>query len=449
MLSLQEIASILNAEPSPHIPQGDAMGFAFNSKDVKPGYVFFAIPGEKTHGIEYADDALERGAVLVISDRFVHNIPLLKVPNTLDAMWKLAKYRRKRLKSTVIGITGSVGKTTTKDLLIHVLEANYRVFGPVKSFNNHIGVPITILNSPENTEFLILELGSNHPGEIERLAGLALPNLCIITKIGKSHLEFFGTISAVAEEKASILKFVSSGPVWINASNKVFESTFKKFKRENVKITYYGLDKDAEINGKVLNHSATKMLISIRDMQLELQNRGLGFVENTLAVYGVADYLKIPEDKIFQKISEFPGTPMRMEVVKLNGLTIINDAYNSNPDSLANLLLSVPEDPKRRTIFILGDMLELGEISPRLHREMGHYFARSGHKVLVAIGHFAKYIYEGAKEKGVPEAYYFEDIESGVKFLKGCLRKDDIIVIKASRAMAFERIINLLKEDIV
>jgi len=447
MLSFQEIVSILDGDSFSKVPSGFAKGFAFNSKDIRPGYVFFALPGEKTHGINFVHDALSRGASLVISDRSLKDIPILVVSDALKAMWELARYRRSQLKAKVIGITGSVGKTTTKDLMLQVLKANYRVFGPVKSFNNHVGVPITILNAPDDTEILILELGSNHPGEIERLARLASPNLCVITKIGRSHLEFFGSVEAVAVEKASILRFVDTGPVWINAANKPFESTFIRFKRENVKVIYYGLEEDAEIKGKILNLSATKILVSIMDKQVELPNRGMGFVENVLAVYGVSKNLKIPEEEFFKRIVSFPGTPMRMEVVEIDGITIINDAYNSNPDSLANLLMSIPEDEERRTIFVLGDMLELGEESPRLHREMGRHFVESGHRILISVGHLARHFHDGAIEEGVSEAYYFEDIESAVGFLKGYLRNDDIIVLNASRAMGFERIINLLKED--
>ena len=448
MWTVREIAEMVQGEIREVRPEVTVRLPRISSKEIQPGDLFVALQGEHTHGITYAEEALKRGALAVLTDRDQPGLPRILVKDSLEALARWAQAYRTSLESIkVVTITGSVGKTTTKDLLVFVLQARFRVFGAPKSFNNQIGVPLTLLHTPCRAEVVVLELGTNHPGEIEPLARLAQPHLGILTKIGRSHLEFFPSMEAIASEKAQMLRHLTPGPVWIHEANRRFSQIFERVTRPGVSIRWYGWSEDADIRAMVVDESLRQMTWRVDGQEVTTPQRGKGFIENALAVFAVATSLGMSPQEVIHRIESFPGTPMRMEWLRIGPWEILNDAYNANPESMKNLLEAAKEDEKTRIIFVLGDMLELGPKSEALHREVGEVFVTQGHRYLITVGEQSRAIAEAAREKGLHEVWHFPSLDEAAQFLQTFLKPGDLLVLKASRRMALERLLEMLKME--
>ncbi|MEO0152530.1 MAG: UDP-N-acetylmuramoyl-tripeptide--D-alanyl-D-alanine ligase [candidate division WOR-3 bacterium] len=425
-MKLSEVANILNAKLDGE--DNEIKGFSTDSRTIKEGELFIALRGKNFNGEDFVEDALNKGAVgAVVSNNFKKNLKqIIKVEDTLFALLKLAKfYRENYLKDIkVIAVLGASGKTTTKEMLYKIFSNFYKTYKSPKSFNNHIGVPLTILNTPNYYDFLILEIGTNHKGEIESLSKLSKPDYAIITNIGPEHIEFFGSIEEIAKEELSVFKYAKVGFM-----RKEDYENFKNFTNDREIFTF-----------DTKNYKVELLEIGIRvffnSEYIDFLN--YGWFENAIGVFEVCKFFNIKEPYKFLK--NFKSETMRMEILNFEKFEVINDAYNSNPLSVKALLYSIR--PSKRNVFIIGDMLELGEFSEFYHREIAKYILNLGHNRIILIGNFVRYTYEELKDK--VECYYFKEKEKAIEFLKIYLKPNDRIILKASRGMKFEELLTFL-----
>jgi UDP-N-acetylmuramoyl-tripeptide--D-alanyl-D-alanine ligase len=447
MFTVREIAFIIGGKAKNVDLDLMVKDFSIDSRLIKPDSAFFCIKGEKFDGADFAEEAISKGSVVAIapfSSKIAPHLPVILVDDTVLAMARLAKEKLKRMKAKVIGVTGSVGKTTTKELIYTILSTHYKVFKSRKSFNNHIGLPLTILEAPFHTDYLILEYGMNHPGEIRYLTSIARPNYPIITKIGTAHIEFFGTKENIALEKGTLFKEMDySGHAFLNASTDCFD-ILKSMIPYTAGKTPFGLDAgDVKPEKYRLEEFSSSFSYKGKEFYFPLPGRGM--LENVMGAIAIGEHLGIPLEDMQEVLKDFKGEKMRMEKKVLKDITIINDAYNSNPDSLTELLRTFKENGKR-LIFVLGDMLELGERAEEEHRKIGKIFKELGHKILVTVGELSKFISEEAKKEGITEVYHFNGKEEVVSFLRNYLKPGDWLILKASRGLALEEIVNKLEE---
>ena len=428
-MKLSEISEILNSKLIGK--DFEIKGFSTDSRTIKEGDLFIALKGEKFNGEDFVEDALNKGAVgCIVSESFSKNLnQIIKVKEPLNALIEIAKfYRDNYLNETkIISIGGAAGKTTTKEMLFKVFSNFYKTYKSPKSYNNHIGVPLTILNTPREAEFLILEIGTNHIGEIEFLVDIAKPRYSILTNIEVEHIEFFKSLENIAIEESNIFKFADVG-----------------FMRKEDYLKFYEIIKKPK---KIITFDINDYKYEFLEVGVRLVlNNGdyidfpnYGWLENAVCVLKVCEFFNINEPYKFLK--SFKSESMRMEILKINDFEIINDAYNSNPYSLRALLYSIK--PSKKNLFIIGDMLELGEFSEFYHRQIGKLILELGHDNFIFVGNFVKWTYE--ELKGKINCYYFDNKEKAFEFLKIYSKKFKRIILKASRGMKFEDFIDLLK----
>jgi len=429
--SLKEIADAVNGKLISRVCVCcSILGVSINSREIKPGDCFVAIKGEKFNGHDYLDSAFDAGANCAIVSTFVgENVPdgkcVILVDDTTEALGKLAAFHRNNLSAKVIAITGSVGKTTTRDLLHHIVREKFNCHCAIKSFNNEIGLPLTILGADEKTELLITEIGTNHPGEISSLSKIAAPNIAIITKIAPAHLHGFGTLENIVKEKCSITHGLRPlATLIVNGQNEITD-----YLNEN------------KIDHISYHHDSKKTAIEIDGKAVEVDLPGNGYRENAQGAWCVCKELGICAEYFLEKLRSFKTGNMRMEIFETPKLKIINDCYNANPCSMENALnylSSLKSD--RRKVFIAGDMAELGEMSQILHQELGKQIANSDTKLLLCVGDFSETIAKTASYgNSLIETHAFKDTESLRNKLHDFVKADDIILIKASRSVGLEK----------
>ncbi len=414
-------------------------GFTLDSREVRPGQVFVALQGTRFHGVRFAQEAVERGAAVVLTDRppTPSTLPHLRVPDTQQALLDLARVARMRLNARVIGITGSVGKTTTKDLLAHLLAHRYRVHAAPKSFNNFQGLPLTLLNTPEDAEVLVLELGTNHPGEMNLLASIARPELAILTAVAEAHLGFFGSIEAIAREKATLFYHTWPGPAFAGESLRKFAPLLRRVLPQGVELVFYG----PETLGVDIEHlGLTENRWRWQGTTWRSRPGGPGPLENTLGALLVAHHLGLDWPELQEALASFQPPSQRLEVFTLQGITVVNDAYNANPASMENLLQTLA--PRADAVLlVLGDMLELGAFSEALHRRVARTAYDLGFRRLVAVGREARFYVEELQDRAMDLLVHVPTPADAVPVLQQALRPGDILALKASRALALESLL--------
>ncbi len=417
-------------------------GFALDSREVQPGQVFVALQGTRFHGVRFAQEAVARGATVVLTDRppAPQTLPYLLVPDTQQALLDLARVARMRLQARVIGITGSVGKTTTKDLLAHLLSLRYRVQKAPKSFNNFIGLPLTLLNAAEDTEVLILELGTNHPGEMNPLAAIARPHLALITAIAEAHLGFFGSLEAIAREKAALLYHTWPGPAFVNETLAPYLDLFHQVLPEGVDLVPYGpRSQQVRIQRLGLLENRWKW----QGEEWISRPGGPGPLYNTLGALAVAQHLGLDPKQLSRALASFHPPAMRMEVFQQGNVTVVNDAYNANPASMENLLETL-KPQHSRVLLVLGDMLELGAFSEALHRQVARRAYEMGFRRLVAVGQEARFYVEELRNRPMELLVHSNTPAEAAEAVRRALRPGDILALKASRAVALETLLPLV-----
>lgn len=410
-------------------PDALATGVSVDSRTLKRGDLFFALRGERD-GVDFVKDAFARGAAGAVVPVYFKGKqrPVIVVEETLPALGRLAFFHRNRLDSRVIAITGSSGKTATKDMLSLILGTRFAVSASPKSFNNHIGVPLSIL-ACDNEDFLVLEIGTNHPGEIKPLGGLARPHIAAITGIGRSHLQAFGDTKGVAREKVSLFFCLEKDGLAFLPDPIPHEDILLSFIRPDIRVVRFSAE-DVE-----LDERGVSFLFRGEPFRVPVPHPG--YAHDAVCALAIALELGIEPKEARPALTSYVPTGMRMRMENIGKIKVINDAYNSNPDSAEALVasLSAPE----RTVLVLGDMLELGEDSPAFHRELGELARARGFKAILCVGELSR---ETADASG---GLWFHSPEEAAEYLVKALEPGDVLALKASRLLGLERILEVLR----
>ena len=397
-----------------------------DTRTIQSGDFYLPLKGASFDGEKFIEQALAKGAVGTFC---TGNGGTLQVKDTREAYLQLANYRRRKLDFTVVAITGSSGKTTTKELVAATLSEKFRTFKTPLNHNNEIGFCQTIFETPDNTEVLVLEMGMRGFGEIELLSKYAEPDITVISNVGTAHIGRLGSKENIAKAKCEIVKH-QRGKVFIAHDDELIRKTVD-FSGKKV---FYSL-KDVKILEKDTNYSEFKYKNNV----YKLNVGGDYNIENALAAINVGEALKMTVEEIQEGLKKYHPIEKRWEAVNSGGYEIINDSYNANPESMRAFIDTICELYKDY-IIVLGDMGELGEDEIRYHRELGEYISQKGiGKTVISIGSLSKNITDACS--GV----HFDTVEETVDFIRKNVSKDKKIFLKASRSMKFERIIKALK----
>lgn len=425
-----------------------------DSRALKNNSIFIAIKGERFDGHKFIEQAIKNGAsAIVVDKKKVRELPELKsavviVPNTIEALGELAAIWRKKLNAKVIGITGSSGKTTLKEMIASILSEKYKVSKTFLNDNNHIGVPLTILNTKGSDEILVAELGSNHFGEIEYTANILQPNLALITNIGNSHLEFLHSKKEVLKEKSSLLKITdyNGGTSFINNDDKLLKNYSQKLSN----TVSYGFDKSSDIKGKILDYDQNgNAILVIQGMGKKIKCisplPGKHNAHNLLAALSVALSLKMTKSEILNGIKKIKAAPKRFTVIRLPHVVLIDDTYNANPESVAFAIDTLNKfNSGLNKILILGDMLELGEHAVKLHASLSEHIKKNKTIRVLLIGKMMKHLYVKLNELKI-NSFYFNSRVQMKKYLTAQQFLDSVILIKGSRGMKMEEFVDVIK----
>ena len=410
-------------------------GICTDTRKITSDCMFFALKGDNFNGNEYALDALKAGAKYAVVDEEIDdsNEHVLLVDNSLTCLQELAHHHRSKFSIPVIGITGSNGKTTTKELIREVLAEKYRVHATSGNFNNHIGVPLTLLNMPEDTEMAIIEMGANHVGEIAALCNIAAPTCGIITNIGRAHLEGFGGIEGVIRGKSELYHYLiqHDGVAFINSQNEILDNMSKRFADPVLYPSAGDFYHCTLLSAKPFVHLRSKTGLLIESQLIGEYN-----FENIASSLCVGSYFDVPEASMKEAIEAYVPENNRSQIVKTASNLIILDAYNANPNSMSVAIDNLSDLTAEKKVAIIGDMLELGETSDQEHHQIGQKLADQRFDIVLICGPHSK-----SAKKAYPEAIYFEKKEALVNYLELNPIDNASILIKASRGMGLESLV--------
>ncbi|MBN2272325.1 MAG: UDP-N-acetylmuramoyl-tripeptide--D-alanyl-D-alanine ligase [Sedimentisphaerales bacterium] len=429
-------------------------GVSIDSRTVKPGDCFFAIKGEKFDGHDYVADAFAKGAVCAVIGKTVGGETLagkclLRVADTVRALGDFAAEYRRQAGFKVVAITGSAGKTTTRQITAHALSRRFRVHQSPNSFNNSIGVPLTLLGADPRDEIVVGELGSNHPGEIANLTRITQPDIAVVTNVHPAHLEGFGNLEAIAREKTSISEGL--GPDGVLIINGDFEQLVDACRAKGVDVLAFGKSDGLDYRATDITSDGLSSRFMIDQTEVTLPLAGPGNVENTLAAWAVCSQLGLKIKEFAEAVRTLPPISMRAEVLQIGAITVLNDCYNANPASMNNaldILQSLQANTGRRSVFICGDMAELGADAESLHRRLGESISRANVELLIAVGEFAE-VTAGAARKSANRDLHvkcFKDARSAGNNLHEFVKEYDIVLVKGSRCARLETAVEKLKE---
>ena len=445
--STNALARIIRAEPAENIG-GSITGVSTDSRTAKPGDCFFAITGDNFDGHNYVEEAFAKGAVCAIVSKNV-NGPILKVDDTTKALGDFARHYRRQAGYKVVAITGSVGKTTTRQIAYHVLSRHYRVSQAQKNFNNNIGLPLTLLGADTEDQIVVAELGSNYPGEIAYLTRIALPDVAVVTSVYPAHLAGFCDLQTIIQEKLSVAEGLQPDGVLI--INAYFDQLVSACQSKGTRFYTFGKSDGCHYQAHNITNAGFGSRFTIDGTQVYLPLAGPGNVENALAAWAVCSQFGLTIEDFAQAAKTQPAVSMRAEPLQIGTLTVLNDCYNANPASMKNaldILTHLNSTGKRRLVFICGDMAELGRQAEHLHAELGASIVEAGVQLLIAVGRFAKIAAEAAKRSAEYDLQTkcFDDTLSACNNLKDSIKDYDIILVKGSRTAKLEMAVERLKE---
>lgn len=429
----------------------DVCDISTDTREIVPGSVFVALKGANFDGHDFAKNAVKAGACAVVSQYAIDGVPCLLANDTTKALGDIARSYREKFSPILVGVTGSVGKTTTKDMIALVLSEKYKTLKTQGNHNNHIGLPKTLFELNSTYKAAVIEMGMNHFGEIDYLTNIAKPNIAVITNIGWSHIENLGSKQGILKAKLEILNSMSDDmPLVINADD---ELLFAQKSSLNRKILTYGIKNTAAdvraCDIKVRN-SKTEFTIMFENEKCDISLNALGThnVLNALCAFTVGKICKLENAQIQCALSKFKASSIRQNIIDINGISVIADCYNASPDSMKAALDMLDLLEGKRKIAVLGDMLELGEHSKALHSAVGEYCAESSADVVFCLGTQSQYIARVAGAKGKAAKNFFNP-ETLIRNLKEYICKGDVILFKASRGMHLENVIKSLFGDIL
>lgn len=437
-LPLPDLARAMDAGAAPDV---EAAGYSIDTRTIRPGELFFALPGETHDGHEFVQAALGRGAVAAVVDRDMPGINrIIRVADVLTALQDAARWARNRWARTIVAVTGSAGKTTTKDVIGSLLASRFKVGLTTGNYNNHIGVPLSVLRIPDEAEVAVIELGMNHPGEIRALAEIARPDIGLVTNVGSAHVENFEDgIEGVALAKRELIEALPPGSLAILNGD---DARVKRFSEIHPGRTVtFGLDADAQIRAENIETFESGVRFQVDGVAFTSSLLGRNGIRNVLAGIATALAFEIPLAALVPAVESLVPGDMRGVPLVHRGIRIINDCYNSNPEAVRSMLDVLQEIPAPRHIAVLGEMLELGRWSEPLHRDVGRYVAGCGVHVLVGIRGVARSMVQSAIEQGLGEgaAYFFEEPAEAGSYLRMIAKEGDAILFKGSRGTRVER----------
>ncbi|OQX75556.1 MAG: UDP-N-acetylmuramoyl-tripeptide--D-alanyl-D-alanine ligase [Bacteroidetes bacterium 4484_249] len=411
-----------------------------DSRDIPVNSIFFALKGDNFNGNDFALDALEMGARYAVIDelKFEPDKRFILVDDVLSTLQKLAGYHRKKLDIKVIGITGTNGKTTTKELIQRVLSQRFKSKATIGNLNNHIGVPLTVLSLTDDLDFAIIEMGANHIGEIASLCEIASPDFGIITNIGKAHLEGFGGIEGVIKAKSELYDFIkqNNNKIFINGDNDIL-----KKKANGIERVTYGSNKKFYCSGKIVDSFPfLKLEIRIDDKSYKIESKLTGRYnfENIVAAVCVGSYFKVPDKDILKAIELYEPSNNRSQIIKTAKNTIISDAYNANPSSMDAAINNFSSSSYNNKVLILGDMFELGSESRKEHQKIIEIIKNSGIDSIFLIGPQ----FQSVCKENIYKC--FGSTSKLMDFLNNEPVVNSTILLKGSRKMQLEKVVGLL-----
>jgi len=438
----------------------EILGFSIDTRTISPGDLFVAIRGARD-GNAYVREAVGKGAVGAIVDDAelarsadLAGTPLVVVPETIAALQALANRVRRDSGAAVVAVTGSAGKSTTKEIAAEFLAARYTVFRNKGNLNNHIGLPLSLLELRKKPDIGVLELGMNHAGEISALVKIAEPDVRVWTNVGPAHLEFFETVDAIAEAKAEILEGADNDSLLVaNADDDLVMRHASSFKG---RVRTFGVERPADVRALAVRDEGIDGTVAmvrtpIGEAEIRTPLPGIANLSNVLAAAAVAIRFDVPLADIVARAAALKPVARRGEVIRAGGVTIVDDSYNSNPKALSRALgMLAGETRYARRLVIVGEMLELGATSPELHRAAGVEAARANISELVAVGGSnARAVAEGAISAGMPAArvHYVENSTAAGDLAAALVKSGDVVLVKGSRGIRTEVVVERLKAE--
>ena len=433
-----------------------ALGYSIDSRTVGPDQLFFAVKGERLDGHDYVVAALEKGATAaVVRKDQLHRYPdksrLLAVDDTLVALQILATAVRKVWGKTLVGVTGSAGKTTTKEAIAHVLAARFRVLKSEGNFNNHFGLPLMLLKLEPEHEVAVIEMGMSHAGEIRALAKIAQPNIGVVTNVAPVHLEFFDSIAGIARAKYELIASLpAGGTAVLNADDEYVSQFGRDFKG---KVVTYGLRDTADVRAENMRSRGAEgsefdvVLNGVRE-HARWPLVGEHNILNALAAVAVGVARGLSPSEAVGALATLTPPDKRGQVLQLGNITVINDCYNSNPKALHAMVDALAGMKAGRRIVVAGEMLELGPAGEQMHRAAGQHIAEKKIDVLIGVRGLAQAMVDGARQAGT-EALFVATPEEAGEWLAGETRAGDIVLLKASRGVKLEKALEAWRDTIV
>lgn len=459
-LTVEDIVRVTNGKLIIGSKDEVCQNFSIDTREISEDGTFVGIKGEKVDGSMLWQQALDNGAKIVIvenvnftyaemEDYKAKNKVIIKVDDTLKALTQIAEYKRTLYDIPVVGVTGSVGKTSTKDIIASVIAQKYKTLKTEGNNNNHIGVPKTILRLNDD-EAAVIEMGMNHLGEIRALSNISKPTIAVITNIGTSHIGNLGSRQNILKAKLEILEGMKQKKIIINNDNDLLHKWYEENK-ENYEIITFGIINHSDFMGEDIilneNNSSFTCKYNEDEIKIEVPVAGEHYIYNALCATAVGKSLGLSDEQIVNGVKDVKMSKKRMEVVNLkDDITLINDTYNASFESIKEALKYITSLSKGRKIAVLGDVLELGEFSEKVHRKIGEEVIKQKVDMLICCGKNSKNICEVALENGMKKenVYYENNLKGVLKRIKEKMQKDDVILLKASNAMNFSEIANEL-----
>ncbi|SNX52792.1 UDP-N-acetylmuramoyl-tripeptide--D-alanyl-D-alanine ligase [Thermoanaerobacterium sp. RBIITD] len=454
-LKIEEIIKAVNGELLSGDLNTTINGISTDSRTIKEGELFIPLKGEKFNGEEFLEKALQKGSAALtesVENKGKYDKPIILVRDTKDSLHKLATFYRKKFKIPFIAITGSSGKTTTKDMIYAVLSKKYNVLKTEGNYNNEIGLPLTIFRLKKEHSIAVVEMGMSGFGEIRKLKNIAMPDIAVYTNIGVAHIEKLGSRENILKAKSELVEdFKCGNTIVLNADD---DMLIKLLNKNGVEYYTYGINNgDYKAYGIVSMENGVKYkaLIDNDEMDIELCIPGRHNVYNSLAAICIGIKFGVNKEDIEEALRDFRPGAMRLNITDVKNIKIINDAYNANPGSMRAAISVLKYFNNRRKIAVLGNMLELGEYSNIGHEEIGEYVKESNIDILITIGDLARKIAEGALKKGMSSINVFvcNDNKEAIDKLKNIMKKNDVYLIKGSRGMKMEEIVKFLQESAI
>jgi len=453
-LPLSRIAEFISA--SGDFPSDDiAQAYSIDSRTMRPGELFFAVKGERFDGHDFVSPSLEKGAVAAVvrndhADRFQDKARLLFVDDTLVALQTLATAVRKVWGKPLVGVTGSAGKTTTKEAIAHVLSSRRHVLKSEGNFNNHFGLPLMLLKIEPEHDLAVIEMGMSHAGEIRALAKIAQPEIGVVTNVAPVHLEFFDSLAGIARAKYELVESLpSNGTVVLNADDEYVSQFGRDFKGSVIK---YGIHSMADVRAENIvsrgaEGSAFDVIIGESRERALLQLVGEHNVLNALAAVSVGLACGMNPAESVGALASLTPADKRGQVLQLGNITVINDCYNSNPKALNAMVDALAGMKASRRIVVAGEMLELGPVAAEMHRSAGQHIGEKKVDVLIGVRGLANAIVDGAKKSGAQAIFVATPEEAG-EWLAREVREGDVVLLKASRGVKLEKALDVWKAKI-